>query len=190
MCHRFLTNPNFLLLLLAIDQDIAEKVRADGCHCGGRLHVANFPRKPRGGPNGPGAKLHLRMSFCCDADNCRRRRTPPSTRFLDHRVYLGIIVVLITALHQGTRPKSYARLQRTFGVDRRTIARWQKWWTVSFPSSDFWKIARARFVRLPEPLELPRTLVRLFRPPSTGMIGLLRFLSPIGTSERFQLQVF
>ena len=36
-------------LLLACDQDLADTCRAEGCElCGGRLHSARYPRKPRG----------------------------------------------------------------------------------------------------------------------------------------------
>jgi len=40
---------------------------------------------------------------------CGRRlpegHTPPSTRFLGRRIYLGIIVVLATAMQQGPAPR-------------------------------------------------------------------------------------
>ncbi len=37
--------------LLSIDKDLAESTRQEGCSCGGRLHCANYPRAPRGGPD-------------------------------------------------------------------------------------------------------------------------------------------
>jgi hypothetical protein len=191
LCHRFLFNPNFLLLLLAIDRDLADKVRSEGCPCGGRLHAANYPRKPRGGPPCPDPTFSLRLSFCCDVDGCRCRSTPPSVRFLGRRVYLGVMVVLITAMRQGPTPKGYAALRDRFGVDRRTIARWQTWWKEAFPETLFWKSAKARFARLPSPTEFPHTLVFLFKAESgERMAALLRFLSPLGGSRRFELQVF
>lgn len=191
MCHRLLSNPNFLLLLLFIDRDIAEKVRAEGCPCGGRLHAAHYPRKPRGGASCPDADFSLRLSFCCDRDGCRCRSTPPSVRFLGRKVYLGVMVVLITAMRQGPTPKASVVLEKHCGADRRTIARWQAWWKENFAASKFWKAARARCVPWPKPVELPRALLDLFRADSPdGMAGLLRFLSPLGGSNRFQLQVF
>ena len=189
MCHRFLSSPTFLLLLLAIDRDLAEKVRSGGCPCGGRLHAANYLRKPRGGPQCPDPEFSLRLSFCCDVDGCRCRSTPPSARFLGRKVYLGVMVVLITALRQGPTPKGYAELRERFGADRRTIARWQTWWKKTFPVTRFWKAAKARFTRMPSPAELPHRLIFLFKAESADrMAALLRFLSPLGGSRRFELQ--
>jgi hypothetical protein len=191
LCHRFLSNPTFLLLLLTIDRDLAEKVRFQGCPCGGRLHTANYPRKPRGGPSCPEPGFSLRLSFCCDVDGCRCRSTPPSVRFLGRRVYLGVMVVLMTAMRQGPSPRGYAVLQERFGVDRRTLERWQAWWKEAFPESRFWKAARARFAGLPAPKEFPRVLVLVFKAESAERMGsLLRFLSPIAGSARFELQAF
>jgi hypothetical protein len=100
------------------------------------------------------------------------------------------MVVLITAMRQGSSPRGYAVLQKRFGVDRRTIARWQAWWKDAFPISKFWTVARARCVALSTPIEFPRTIVDLFHAESAGrMAALLRFLSPIGGSPRFELQV-
>ncbi len=48
MCHAFLNDSRFYQLLLHIDQDIAAEVQAGGCSCGGVLHSARYPRKPRG----------------------------------------------------------------------------------------------------------------------------------------------
>jgi hypothetical protein len=189
LCHRFLSSPTFLLLLLAIDRDLAEKVRSGGCPCGGRLHAANYPRKPRGGPQCPDPEISLRLSFCCDVDGCRCRSTPPSARFLGRKVYLGVMVVLITALRQGPTPKGYAELRDRFGADRRTIARWQTWWKKTFPVTRFWKAAKARFTRMSSPAELPHRLILLFKAESADrMAALLRFLSPLGGSRRFELQ--
>jgi hypothetical protein len=191
LCHRFLSSPNFLLLLLAIDRDLAEKVRNLGCPCGGRLHAANYPRKPRGGPSCADPTFSLRLSFCCDVDDCRCRSTPPSVRFLGRKIYLGVMVVLITAMRQGPTPKGSALLQKRFGVDRRTIARWQAWWRDVFPRTKFWTVARARCVVPAVPAEFPRTIVERFLAESgERMAALLRFLSPMSGSSRFQLQGF
>ena len=48
VCHAFLTDTGFYQLLTRIDASIAEEVRARGCDCGGVLHSARYPRKPRG----------------------------------------------------------------------------------------------------------------------------------------------
>jgi hypothetical protein len=101
------------------------------------------------------------------------------------------MVVLVTAMRQGPSPRGYTVLQKRFGVDRRTIGRWQLWWKDAFPLSKFWAGARARSVALPGAIEFPRTLVDLFQATSGGrMAALLRFLSPLSGSSRFEFQVF
>ncbi len=130
-------------VLLAIDLDLAAAERARGCACGGALHAAHFRRKPRGAGRVDDPRFELRFSFCCDQGGCRSRATPPSVRFLDRRVYLGVIVVLVSVLRQGPTPWRMAALTREFGVDVRTVQRWQCFWKDEFPSSP-----RARFLRI------------------------------------------
>jgi hypothetical protein len=93
-------------VLLAIDQDLAETTRKKACPCGGRLHSANYLRKPRGTPLQLPEPQRLRLSFCCDRDGCRKRVTPPSVRFLGPKVYLGVFVILISAMRQGPTPSA------------------------------------------------------------------------------------
>ena len=78
--------------LFTIDEDLAETTRQRACPCGGRLHCANYTRKPRGTPIQLPEPQPLRLSFCCDRDGCRKRVTPPSVRFLGRKVYLAAIV--------------------------------------------------------------------------------------------------
>jgi hypothetical protein len=103
MCHTYLGTSNFWTLLFRIDEDLAAQTRAAGCvFCGGKLHSARYPRKPRGVVCGLGGEAYeRRLSFCCARDRCRRRSTPPSVRFLGRRVYLSAVVVLVTALAAG-----------------------------------------------------------------------------------------
>jgi hypothetical protein len=77
-------------LLLACDADLAEAARAGRCAlCGGALHSACYPRKPRGRPCRLGPEHDRRFSFCCAVDSCRSRATPPSLRFLGRKVHLA-----------------------------------------------------------------------------------------------------
>ena len=93
--------------------------------------------------------------------------TPPSVRFLGRKVYLGVIVILISAMRQGPTPRRVRELSTRFGADRRTIARWQVFWREHFPQTPFWKIARARLVPVVEIVSLPYSLVDAFlRSPS------------------------
>lgn len=182
MCHAFLSHSRFWLFLLSIDRDFAEAARQEGCACGGRLDSARFPRKPRGAVDDLPEGFDRRFSFCCHRDGCRRRRTPPSVRFLGRHVYLGAVVALVTAMRQGLTPRGERRLERTLGVDRRTIGRWKEFWEETFPRSAFWRIERGRFPAGADERRLPRVLLEAFR---TGIgfvkptVRLLRFVSPI-----------
>ena len=123
MYHELLCNASFWAFLFRVDQDLAQTCRHERCACGGRLHVADYPRKPRGGPKDLLESYGYRLSFCCDRDGCRKRTTPPSVRFLGHKVYLGVVVILVTAMRQGATPRRVRELSQAFGADRRTIAR-------------------------------------------------------------------
>ena len=108
--------------------------------------------------------------------------TPPSVRFLGRKVYLGAIVILISAMRQGPTPRRVRELSARFGADRRTIARWQVFWREHFPQTPFWKVARARLVPVVEIVTLPYSLVDAFlrrHHRCRGWTLLLRFLSPI-----------
>ena len=59
---------SFWQFLFSIDQDLAESARKEACRCGGRLHRANYPRKPRGGPRDLPDEYGYRLSFCCDRE--------------------------------------------------------------------------------------------------------------------------
>jgi hypothetical protein len=181
MYRVLLRNASFWDFLFGVDKDLADRARQQGCSCGGRLHCANYPRKPRGGceklPEGYG----YRLSFCCDRDGCRKRTTPRSVRFLGRKVYLGALVILVAAMRHGPSPRRVRELTELFGADRRTIVRWRVFWRECFPQTPFWKVARGRFVRLAI-ADLPRVLLQAFihRPDSReDWQRLLEFLSPI-----------
>lgn len=181
MCNQLPRGASFWSFLMWVDQDIADHARQEACPCGGRLHCANFPRKPRGCPDGLPEGYSERLSFCCDRDGCRKRLTPPSVRFLGRKVYLAAIVVLIAAMRQGPTPRRVRELSRLVGADRATICRWQGFWEKQFPHTPFWKVARGRLVPTIAAAVLPRALLDAFvRPddPGEGLGNLLRFLSP------------
>lgn len=168
--------------LLAVDRDLAEETRQRNCSCGGRLHSANYPRRPRGCPDDLPDAYRYRLSFCCDREGCRKRVTPPSVRFLGRKVYLSVMVVLLTAMQQGASSRRVRELSKVVGADRRTIARWQAFWREHFPRTPFWKIARARLLRVLDVCVLPLGLVEAFvhgHDPCREWASLLRFLSPI-----------
>jgi hypothetical protein len=181
MYHELLCDATFWSFLFSIDQDLAEDCRKEACPCGGRLHCANYPRKPRGGPDDLPEEYGNRLSFCCDRDGCRKRVTPPSVRFLGRKVFLGAVVVLVSAMRQGPSPRRVRELSQLFDADRRTIARWQVFWREHFPQTAFWQVARG-LVPAIDIKALPRALMEAFLRGGDDRQGwgqLLRFLSPI-----------
>ena len=192
MYHDLPRTASFWSFLVAVDQDLAEEARKKSCPCGGRLHAAHYLRKPRGTPVQLPEQERLRFSFCCDRDGCRKRLTPPSVRFLGRKVYLGAIVILISAMRQGPSPRRVHELSARFGADQSTITRWQTFWREHFPQTPFWKVARADFINYGEILSLPYSLVDSFlhhHPPCEGWTHLLRLLSPITVPGGLQIEV-
>jgi hypothetical protein len=192
MYHQLPQGASFWSFLFAIDQDLAETARKQGCPCGGRLHCANYPRKPRGTSVELPEPERVRLSFCCDRDGCRKRLTPPSVRFLGPKVYLGAVVLLISAMRQGPSPRRIRELSRLFGADRRTIARWQGFWREHFPQTPFWKRARALLAPVVDVATLPLALLTAFlghRADDEDWARLLRFLAPITIAGGLRIAV-
>ena len=180
MWHTLLSDARFHESLLEMDRQIAAEARARACPiCGGVLHGARFPRKPRGGPPLSG-EHEVRLSFCCARDGCRKRVTPPSLRFLGRRVYVATIVVVVSLLRHGPSPTRIRHIQELVGVSRRAVERWCKWWRSLFVESPFWRIASAGFVPPVAVAELPSSLLERFGgEPEQRLLALLRFLGPI-----------
>jgi hypothetical protein len=172
-------------LLLKFDVDLAAKVRAAGCECGGRLDVANYPRKPRGGPITLGDEHAQRLSFCCAVDGCRSRATPPSVRFLGPKIYNGAMVILAAAMQHGPSKKRLAQIEVLLGIGRRTLVRWRRWWTEAFRTSRFWRSLRGRFMPGLDEAALPLAVLERLGDVDderSAVIALLRLLEPISTT--------
>jgi hypothetical protein len=175
----------FYHVVARLDDDLAEATRRGRCcKCGGVLHSAIYPRKPRGGPADLPASYRERASFCCAVDGCRKRATPPSVRFLGRRVYLGAVVVLASAMQHGVNAVRARRLKELFGVSRQTLARWRGWWLESFPASRFWQSLRGRVMPAVDEGALPRSLLEHLEHAAHGnpMRTLLELLRPISTA--------
>lgn len=181
MCHALLESPTFFALLLRIDEEFAEAAQAEGCPvCGGVLHRADYPRKPRGCPASWREAFASRHSFCCA--QCRRRLTPRSVRFLGRRVYLGLIVVVASLRHTGHHPQA-AALASTLAIPMRTLRRWQTWWREQLPKTPLWCRARGDFVPPVELQQAPASLLARFSgDASATLLTLLRFLAPLTTT--------
>lgn len=127
-----------------------------------------------------------RFSYACATRTCRKRHTPPSTRFLGRRIYLGAVVVLATALQQGVTPWRASQLRELLGVSTRTLARWRTWWTEAFTESAFWKAAKAAFSPAVNEAEAPHSLLaRFVGDPPEQLAGLLRLLAPLSTLAEY-----
>ena len=188
VCHNPLPEPKLLLdskffrLLQGIDLEHAARVRANGCSCGGRLHSATYPRKPKGGCPEFLRAEHRRLSFCCGRDGCRQRHTPRSVVYLGRRVYLAAVFVLGSALRDATAGYSAQMLCATLGITRDSLDRWRGWWQNDFPSTSFWQIARAQFVPPLEGSVPAGLLLRFSGDAHSGVLGrTLSFLSPLST---------
>ena len=194
MYATLLADTRFHELLLTIDRDLADTCRAEGCElCGGRLHSARYPRKPRGRPKNLGGRLgpehDKRFSFCCAIDGCRSRETPASLRFLGRRVYVAAIVVLIAILQHDVTDARLERLSEVVSVDRRTVTRWRSWWRRIFTATPFWRIARARFMPPVDPALLPASLIERFDGDGAEpLVAALRFICPITGGTGMQVR--
>ena len=163
MYHGCVADRKFCALLLTIDEAIAARVKALGCPwCSGRLDRADYPRKPRGGSiAAAGEEFDTRISLCCSREGCRKRVTPPSVRFLGRRVYLGVTVVVASAMAVADR--TAAAIRAATGIAPRTVRRWLAWWRTTFVASPFYADASARFVPPVKKEALPASLVARFR---------------------------
>lgn len=185
MYQTVLNDPAFYLLLLRFDEDLAVAERALGCQiCGKNLEVADFRRKPRGLAVQLGERFAERLSFCCAGRTCRKRRTPASVRFLGRKVYLGGIVVLISAMRCGASPARMRRLHELVGVSRHTVARWRRWWCEQLPATGCWAGLAGTLMPPVAVAELPASLLERFAgAPDERLLSLLRWLSPLSVGS-------
>ena len=186
VCHIVLDNIRFFRLLQRTDVELAMQTHAVLCDCGGKRHRGNYPRKPRVCPDEVRADYASRFSFCCS--QCRKRSTSQSVRFLGRRVYLGLVVVLMS-IQQGGQGTAQARCSATLNVARRTLARWCDWWVEDFPLTPLWRAEAARHMPPVVIAALPASLIERF----TGLVEasflrLLVFLAPLTASDLVTLQ--
>ena len=184
MLSELAQNLGLYKFLYDIDQKLADEQKRKGCaHCNGRLHQANYYRKPRGGPEEVGDELPIRRSFCCAVEGCRRRATPPSVLFMGRRVYWGAVVLIATTLLQGRLPEhSMGKLQRKFGMVGKTLKRWMAYFHEVFPISRAWQSLRGRVSSEIRNRNLPRDLLMSFmraKPEGEGtaVAACLKFLA-------------
>lgn len=177
VCHTLLQSRQFFQLLVQIDTDLADQMHATPCACGGVLHRANYPRKPKACPEEVIGDFKSRWSFCCNL--CRKRSTPMSVRFLGRRVYVALAVVVL-AVKRNKINAATTQVSEALGVPERTIARWRQWWLQLFGATALWQAQCARFMPSVELTELPQSLMARFTGTAHEAMGhLLKFLSPL-----------
>jgi len=181
-----LNDPRFYAMKLRIDRALLGEARSKACErCGSALHTSDFKRKPRGGQADLVEEGDLRFSLCCADRECRKRHTPPSLRFLGRKVYLGAVVVLVSAMRHGANPARMRQLREHLGVSRRTVERWRRWWRETFAESPFWRTAAASFMPPTDPDRLPSSILDRFAGDERErLVALLRFLGPITGGAR------
>jgi hypothetical protein len=185
MYQQVLGDTAFYRLLLRFDEELAAAERPKGCRvCGKRLEASDFPRKPRGMARDLGERFAERLSFCCADRTCRKRRTPPSLRFLGRKVYLGAVVVLIAAMRCGASPARMRRLHELVGVSRHTVSRWRKWWSDEVSVTPFWRALAGTMLPPISIADLPASLLERFTgTPGERLILLLRALAPVSVGS-------
>ena|GEM_PF-212226 len=185
MCQSIPVDASFWFNLFQLDRYIAEQVRKLGCpHCGSKLHVANYPRKPRGVRRDVlGPEYTQRFSFCCSV--CDKRTTPPSVRFLGRKVYLGSIITLLSAGAHGLSGDQRARLLDELDVPAQTLHRWRCWWTQHVPASATWRSLSGWFSPPIPPCALPGELLTRLQGPTLArrLQHLLRLICPLTSSS-------
>jgi len=187
LCQKLIADARFFDFLLQIDQDLARMARAKGCRnldCGGPLHSANYPRKPRGGPGNLGPGHDIRFSLCCALEGCRCRVTPPSVRFLGRKVYFAAVIVLATAMLHGPNAQRVARIREWLYVSWDTLDRWRRWWRDTFAKSSFWRATRGRFASPVDAATLPYSLLARFGGTHEArIVCALRLICPLTTTS-------
>lgn len=179
MCHSLLHDPAFFHLLTRIDAEHAKEIRQGRCpRCKGPLHVADYPRKPRGCPPSVLEEYSSRLSFTCG--RCDQRTTPASVRFLARRVYVGLALMLLS----GPAGCAACAVRQHLGVCTRTLKRWRRWWHRDFQRTAFWQSVCERFASPVSAEELPQSLLERFQGASCHerLEELLRFVRPLSTT--------
>lgn len=178
MCHGVLQDLAFFQFLTRIDEEFASATRLGRCPgCSGSLHVADYPRKPRGCPAAVREDYSWRLSFTCG--RCDARSTSPSVRFAGRRVYLAVVLML--ASPPGS--SSGQALCDLFSIPTRTLKRWRTWWREDFSRTSFWQSVRERFMPPLEIGRLPPSLLERFDAGEMRdrLAAVLCFLAPLTT---------
>lgn len=183
MLSKVLKNESLFWDLYKIDLATAKLYRKKQCpHCQGPLHYANYPRKPRGEPEGLPEEYFVRFSLCCGKEGCRRRLTPPSCRFLGKKVYwYAAILTIVSDWQNKIQNMTISELAGKMGISRNTLKRWIYFFKNTFPVSFQWKKIRGRVSTIVKNDCLPGSLIHFYLQQQSNiekaLISCLNFLS-------------
>ena len=101
---------------------------------------------------------------------------------MGRRVYWGCVILVVMTLRQNRADGFSAnKIERLFGVTRKTLIRWAAYFQEEFPFSAQWQRLRGRVSSLVRNSELPGALVKFFLLSSEseekGIIACLHFLA-------------
>lgn len=182
---RFTQKYNLFSVLLDFDRRIIAEAAAQPCpHCGTSLHRADYERRVDGIAISSAGSVDARRRFslCCSKDGCRKRNTPPSSRFLGRSNYSSIVIVLVSILSENLTAFRYRQIRRHLDISKSTLQRWRRGWTEKLPGTPFWRKIAGRFGIPPDIHSLPRSILRRFAGPVPEQLSsLLKLLSPLGS---------
>lgn len=192
MCTKLLKDSRTFEFIQALDLDTETKASKGACnYCGDRLHRAYYTRKPRAPSIVLPAGFCVRPSFCCRGDACRRRKTPALLRFLDRKVYVSVIVLLVAAMTQGDSPKRLCELKAELDISPQTVHRWRHYWHAIFSRQDTWRYQRGNFLPPIADEDLPGKLLKRLTNDGQknidGMVSLLRLATGCSISPQPQM---
>jgi hypothetical protein len=106
-------------------------------------------------------------------------------RFLGRKVYLGAMVLLVTAMEHGLNARRRQQLIEQLDLYPQTLARWRQWWRKIFPASRCWQANRGHFIPPVDASQLPGVLLgRLSGEDLQHRVCLLlRLLAPLTTTS-------
>ncbi len=191
MSHEVGSEFNFHAWLFWLDVRAAERIQASGCpHCEGPLHVSNYDRKVRGlSEEATDAGCYgLRLSLCCGREGCRRRATPPSTRFSGRRIYAAIAVLALSlslSVEERAEAVEVGEVEERRGAPARsTRKRWRSWWRHTLFEMPWFGAMCAQFAEPVEMASAPDSLLAKFRGALTARVqDLIVWVSPLTTSS-------
>jgi len=183
MLSELLEKKNLFFHLYTLDKLVAQECQKNPCpHCGGPLHFANYPRKPRGEPCDLPKEYYTRFSLCCGKRGCRLRFMPLSCRFMGRKIYWFPVIVCVLSDTQRLDLNSNAlNFPKHLQISRNTLSRWSLFFREEFPSSPQWQGIRGLVSAKVKNDKLPLSLINHFSSFKgslyNALISCLKFLS-------------